>query len=205
MKWLAIFWMALTVSCVWAETSYVSESFLAEQDSLWVLVVKAPQKDLEAKARNAYQKNNYLSPNDMGQLIALFMRDNISLQFNDREASMLNDPSVELGNEVRVVFTINDAPSSIYAISYTNNMFTNSRLEQSLYRLKKTGIPEEKYNLNYANAYTTKVKVLSNNIYLEKIDYESQRSLTDYWVFAGMIGFVIAMVSTYLAIAHKLN
>ena len=120
----------LSVLCtswqVQAHQPDLSSIILSEQgEQNWVLQVRSALTAFEYAIEDHYGAGSYTTPEEFQQLVVNFIRERISIRFNDTDAAELQNGMVKLGHETNVIFQLVGTPEAIRSLAVEHNSFSN--------------------------------------------------------------------------------
>lgn len=197
------FLITLSVLCfsweVQAHQPDLSSIILAEQgDNKWVLQVRSALTAFEYEIEEHFGASSYASPEEFQELVANYVRDNISILFNDTNAAVLQNGMVKLGHETTVVFQLAGTPEAVHSLAVKNSSFSDIPRNQSALIVFKEGFSKDQFILNENNGHSIKLKAGSSKFEaVEQGQETAQRSLL---IFAGAL---LALSVIYFAFKYR--
>ena len=195
MKITTRFLIILSVLCtswqVRAHQPDLASIILAEQENhTWVLQVRSALTAFEYVIEDHYGKDSYASPEEFQELVVHYIRNHISIRFNDAETAVLQRGMVKLGHETNVIFQLAGTPETISSLSVENNSFSNIPRSQGVLMIYKEGFEKNQFMLNQNNGHSIRLEAANSKFaVVEKVQGPAQPS------FLLMVGLAIIAIS----------
>lgn len=187
----------LSVLCtswqVQAHQPDLSSIILSEQgEQNWVLQVRSALTAFEYAIEDHYGAGSYTTPEEFQQLVVNFIRERISIRFNDTDAAELQNGMVKLGHETNVIFQLVGTPETIRSLAVEHNSFKNIPHNQSVLMVYKEGFEKKQFMLNKTNGHSIRLEA-GSTAFLE-VEPDQGRSMPYSLLFAGMAVAAIAVL-----------
>jgi len=168
MKWFLGFFLLINVFSLQAHQPDLSSTMLVErEDSTWILQVRAAMTAFEYEVKVQFPDSTFASGEKFKELVIKHVRANLSVQFNEQDLAVLENPYVKLGHETNVLFEVKGVPENIKSLSVKNSSFSDIGRNQSGLVVFKEGFTKEQFVLNNANAHRAELKVEGNKFVLK--------------------------------------
>lgn len=191
----------LSVLCtswqVQAHQPDLSSIILSEQgEQNWVLQVRSALTAFEYAIEDHYGAGSYTTPEEFQQLVVNFIRERISIRFNDTDAAELQNGMVKLGHETNVIFQLVGTPEAIRSLAVEHNSFSNIPHNQSVLMVYKKDFEKKQFMLNSTNGHSIRLEAGNAEFLVVEPD---QGSLMPYsLLFAGMaVAAVMVLIFVY--------
>ncbi len=142
-----------------AHQTDLSTTLLVEKgENEWVLQVRASLTAFEYEIEEHYGESSYDSPQAFQTLALEYMRDRISIIFNESELVALKHGVVKLGHETIVDFQLDGAPESLHSLKVSNLGFSDIPRSKVALIVLKEGFSKDQFILSDSNLYTVQLK-----------------------------------------------
>ena len=163
-KWflsIVLYWVI--IGALSAHSPELSSTILKEQEnSKWVLVVRAPLTALQYEISTHYGESAYSSPEEFQALVVEHLKENVSIRLNEMDTLTLQKGMVKLGHETNVVFQLVGMPEVVNSLSIKNSSFKDIRRHQSALIVLKNQFSKTQFILDKENQYTAKLIAVDN-------------------------------------------
>lgn len=164
MKKITRFLTLLSVLCISSQVQAhqpdLSSIILAEQgDNKWVLQVRSALTAFEYMVEEHYGASAYTTPEEFQELVVNYVRDNISIRFNEADVAVLQHGMVKLGHETNVIFQLAGTPEAVHSLMVENRSFSDIPRNKSVLIVYKEGFSKDQFTLNEDNEHRIKLKV----------------------------------------------
>lgn len=157
-----------------AHSPDLSSTLLVQQDDQsWLLQVRAALTAFEYVVEDHYGKDAYASPGEFRQLVISHLRENLSVQFDDRGYANLGEGRVVLGHETNVTFALTGMPANARSLSITNTGFSTLSRSQSVLMVLKEGFARQQFMLDGENGHTARLAAGEGSFILRTNNLES--------------------------------
>ncbi len=154
-RWLLTALLGLSTLLAKAHQPDISSTMLIEHaPNEWVLQVRVALTALEYEVKVQFGDSAYATPEEFEALVIEHLKNNLSVQFNGEEPSVLQSKQVRLGHETSIIFKVSEVPAAIESISVTNSSFGEIQRSQSALIVFKNGFAKNQFLLNADNHYT---------------------------------------------------
>lgn len=138
----------------------LSSIILAEQgEDQWVLQVRSALTAFEYVIEKHYGPSAYTTPEEFQELVVNYMRDHISIIFNDTHPAILYKGMVKLGHETNVIFQLAGTLETIHSLVVENNSFKSISRNKSVLIVYKEGFSKDQFTLNDDNGHSIRLKI----------------------------------------------
>lgn len=138
----------------------LSSLILAEQaENKWVLQLRSALTAFEYVIEEQFGTSSYATPEEFQELVVNYVRDNVSILFNDANVAILQHGMVKLGHETNVIFQLEGTPAAIHSIAVENKSFSKIARNKGVLVVYKKGFLKDQFTLNDDNGHRIKLKV----------------------------------------------
>jgi len=177
-RYFIVLAMFASTSSLFAHQPDLSATLLVQQeDSTWVVQVRAALTAIEYEVESAFGKDAYATPEEFNDLVLQYFRDHLQVHFNENHRVALKNGSVKLGHESNVSFDLSEAPEEITSITVLNRGFQDIGRSQSALSIYKKNYERAQFFLNDANEYSATIDVGKSTFSLAKT---SNKNLSNF-------------------------
>lgn len=179
----------------------ISSTLLVERgENEWVLQVRASLTALEYEIERHYGESSYDSPEAFQHLVLDYMKDNVSIVFNESLPITLSNGIVKLGHETIVAFQVVDAPKILKSLEVTNAAFRDIPRNKVALIVLKEGYAKGQFILSEDNQHSITLEV--DDMAFEMVmDTKGSRKSMLITVFI----IILNLLFIYMAIHSKRN
>jgi len=163
---LCLFFL-LVCSSLQAHQADVSSTVLAEQgENQWILQIRGALTGFEYVIHSKFGKDSYTTPEGFQELVLKHVKENISIQFDDKNEVELKNGIVKLGHETNVIFEVGGIPENFTNVKFKNSSFKDIARNQSALIILKKGFKQKQFVLNNKNQHTANLEVKDSQLVL---------------------------------------
>ncbi len=161
-KWIIGLLFLMGYTTTEAHQPDLSSTILMEQgDNKWVLQVRAALTAFEYEIEQHFGAAAYTSPEEFQALLAQYVADNISMEWNGIAMVNLQNAVVNLGHETKVSYEVVGLPKNIQSLKVENTSFSDIARNQSALIVVKKGFPRNQFILNNDNRHAVELEVIN--------------------------------------------
>ncbi|GAB5553055.1 MAG: hypothetical protein Sapg2KO_26460 [Saprospiraceae bacterium] len=202
-KWIIAFSLLLTYGIAEAHQPDLSSTLLVEQgENKWVLQIRAALTAFEYEIHQHYGKDAYATPEEFQNLVLNYVQSNVSLMCNKSNDTELENGSVQLGHETKVVFEVKGIPETLEQIEFQNSSFKDISRNQSALIIVKKDFAKQQIFLNNENQHTAKLKVKDSKFVV--MTDETNRATVRSSILSGL-GFLLVFGGVGLCLLFRKN
>lgn len=180
----------------------LSTTLLVEKgENEWVLQVRASLTAFEYEIEEHYGESSYDSPQAFQTLALEYIRDRISIIFNDSELVALKHGVVKLGHETIVAFQVDDAPRTLKTLEVTNDAFRDIPRNKVALIILKEGYSKDQFFLSNDNNHSVLLTANDSTFEVVSTTEKTRRS----GVATTVVIIILNLIIIYIAFKRKNN